>query len=199
MASRWLWRIPSSVALLPFLLAAMACGAWDPAALFPTVAPIFPESSAPALPDLVAGLASVGPAPLGSPLQLGGVQISVTDFIRKADDIVKRAETSPFIDADKQFALVEISVTCLAGGGGSCNVTEFNFSLSGRSAPTVYPELGLSFSGLRGLFDGGLMTEGTSLSGSLVFILDRSETDLVLSYFPVPGFGGARATFTLGE
>ncbi|HKY83248.1 MAG TPA: DUF4352 domain-containing protein [Anaerolineales bacterium] len=185
--------------LLAGLLAAMGCDASGLWSLLPTATPVFPETYFATLPSLSGSWESVGPAPIGSTLSLGQVDIVVNEVTRPADHIIKRADSYPALEPGEEFALVDVSVTCRAPAGESCNVTEFNFSLSGASGATFYPEFAMSFSGLRGLFDGEQIPSGEASSGDLVFVLSQGETDLVLSYASAAGVPGPRAMFTLGD
>ncbi len=189
-------------ALLIGLLAALGCDASMLWAVLPTpastAAPAFPNATL-VFPDLGDVFKSVGPAPIGSPLRLGDVEVTATDFIWPADHIVKMADSYPTPDRGEQFALVEVEVACRAASGESCRVTGFNFSMNGASGTTYYPVMTLSFTGLRGLFEGGEIPSGETSSGDLVFILDSGETDLVLAFGQAPGMVGGQATFSLGD
>jgi hypothetical protein len=188
--------------LLAGLLAGIGCDASGLWALLPTPLPtpaaFFPIATLP-----VSGFAglfqSVGPAPIGTPLLLGNVEVTASDFIRPADHIVKRADGYPTLDSGEQFALVEVAVACHTPSGESCNVTELNFSMSGASGTTYYPVFTMFLTGLRGLFEGGQIPGGETWSGGLVFVLDSDETDLVLAYGQAPGMVGGQATFSLGD
>jgi hypothetical protein len=187
------------VLLLLFPLAALACDLTGLLPPFPTVAPVFPETSFTPFPGLGDSLMSVGPAPIGTSLSLGNVELRVDDFVWPADDIVKRADGYPSTEAGEQFAVVDVTVTCRAASGESCNVTEFNFKMNGAAGATFYPELTMSFSDLRGLLDTGLVPAGESRSGYVVFILDRAAADLTLIYSPLAGVPGPSASFDLGR
>ncbi len=197
-------RLPRRISFRLFVLlvglaAAIGCDASGLWSLLPTPAPVFPETSFATLPSLSGSWESVGPAPIGSTLSLGQVDIVVNEVTRPADHIVKRVESYPTLEPGEEFALVDVSVTCRAPAGGSCNVTELNFSLSGASGATFYPEFAMSFTGLRGLFEGGQIPSGDTRSGDLVFILDQRETDLLLSYAPAAGVPVPQAQFTLDD
>jgi len=200
-------RLPRTVnfpvlALLAGLLATIGCDASGLWSLIPTPAAtpytVFPMATLP-VSDFGAIFESVGPAPIGSPLRLGNVEVTATGFIWPADHIVKRAEGYPTLDRGEQFALVGVAVACRTPSGESCNVTELNFNMSGASGATYYPVFTMFLTGLRGLFEGGQILGGETWSGDLVFILDREETDLVLTYGGAPGVLAGQATFSLGD
>lgn len=97
----------------------------------------------------------------------------------------------------EQFAMVDVSVACRAAAGESYNVTESNFSLDGEAQKSYYPEFAMSLDGLNGLFDGGQIAPGESLSGDVVFVVDREAAGLTLRYSSFPGGPGPQALFAL--
>jgi hypothetical protein len=55
----------------------------------------------------------------------------------------------------------------------------------------------MSLEGMRGLFDGGQFKPGDTLSGDVIFVVDRDAAGLILRYSSFPGGPGPQATFTL--
>jgi len=176
----------------------VACDASALAPGIPTAAPLFGPAVAPlaTLPDF-SGAWSQGPAGIGQSLTVGNVEVRVNEFLRPADTVVIHADSYPELERTEQFAMVDVSATCLAKAGESCTVTELNFSLSGSSGMSFYPEFAMSLPGLNYLFDGGQIPAGETLSGDVVFIVDREAAGLVLIFSSFPGGPGPQALFTL--
>ena len=55
----------------------------------------------------------------------------------------------------------------------------------------------MSLPGLNYLFDGGQIPAGETLSGDVVFIIDREAAGLMLIYSSFPGGPGPQGLFTL--
>jgi hypothetical protein len=164
----------------------------------PTAEPMFGASLpvVATLPDFGAAW-SQGPVGLGRPLTVGAVEVVANDLLRPADTLVIHADSYPAIEPTEQFAMVDVSVTCRAADGESCTVTELNFSLEADAQKTYFPEFAMSLDGLNGLFDGGQIASGETLSGDVVFVVDRDAAGLILRYSSFPGGPGPQATFTL--
>jgi hypothetical protein len=175
-----------------------ACDVWTLLPPLPTPDPAFGSPILPVatLPDFGAAW-SQGPAGLGQPLTAGSVEVQVNDFVRPADTVVIHADSYPELERTEQFAMVDVSATCRAEAGESCNVTEMNFSLEGSSGKSFYPEFAMTLPGLYYLFEGGQIASGETVSGDLVFVVDREASGLELAYSSFPGVPGPRATFTL--
>lgn len=129
----------------------------------------------------------VGP---GTEVVAGKLAITVTQVIRPANMWVGNSATYRSLHDGEQYLRVDVSVRCDAGGE-TCHVTEFDFGVSGNSNRDYVPEFSNSFSGLDGLFEGGDIPYGRSMSGALVFIIHSDDAGLVLVYPRMYSFGGA--------
>lgn len=148
------------------------------------------ESALPVSSPAVSGLSFPTrrpPASIGTELQVRDLAITVQGYVRPADSIVGAGRyNSP--EQDEEYLLVEINVRCVSGGE-SCRLTEFDFGVSGDNGRDYAAEFSSSFDGLDGLFEGGEIESGKSLSGDLVFIVARDDTGLILSYPRMFSFG----------
>ena len=190
MRFRATFLLSSAVALLVACDVLSGLAPTVPTAEWPEFAPVA------TLPDF-GGTWSQGPVGFGQPLTVGSVEVQVNEMLRPADTLVIHADSYPSIEPSEQFAMVDVSATCRADAGETCNVTEMNFSLLGDSQKTYYPEFAMTLAGLNGLFDGGQIPSGETWSGDVVFVLDRDAVGLTLRYSSFPGGPGPQGLFTL--
>src|SRR5262249_6207914 len=140
----------------------------------------------------VSGFAFPTPRPLGrigQEMTVGEVAIRVTGVSRAANSRAAGVSTYQSLQKGEEYLLVDISVRCLSTKE-SCHVTEFDFgmrSASGRDTPAEFTS---SSSGLQ-VFEGGTISPGQSMSGSLVFIIGQNDHGLKLYYPRNFNFGGA--------
>jgi hypothetical protein len=191
-----------SLAVLAFCVAGLlACDASGFLPAIPAV-PAVPTAEWPSFAPLAtmqdfSGAWSQGPVGIGQTLTVGTVEVWVNDFVRPADTYVIHADSYPTLERTEQFAMVDVSATCRAEAGASCTVTELNFSLEGDSGKSFFPEFAMTMPGLSYLFEGGQIASGETVTGDVVFVVDRDATGLDLTYSSFPGGPGPQATFTL--
>jgi len=135
------------------------------------------------------GTARSNPAPAGSEVVADDMAFVISGSTRPADEIVTAGNmfnTEP--ESDQEYIFVTIDVTCQKSGDDKCTLyPTSNFTLIGQSGVVYEPEILLS--GVEGLFD-FLDTEfygGSTISGSLPFIVSQTDTDLILIYDPFLG------------
>ena len=133
------------------------------------------------------GTARSNPAPAGSEVVTDKMAFVITGTTRPADDIVSAGNmfnTEP--ESDQEYIFVDVEVTCQKSTDDKCTIyPTSSFSLIGTSGVVYDPEIMLA--GVEGLFE-ILDTEfygGSTVSGSLPFIINQADTDLVLVYEPI--------------
>jgi len=140
----------------------------------------------------VSGFAFPTPRPpgqVGEEVTVGKVAIRVTGVSRTASARLAGASTYQALRNGEEYLLVGVSVRCLSTKE-SCQLTEFDFgvrSASGRDTPA---EFASNSSGLQ-LFEGGTITPGHSMSGSLIFVIRQNDRGLKLYYPRGFSLGGA--------
>jgi hypothetical protein len=130
------------------------------------------------------------PGHIGEGLIVGNIALYVTRVIRPADGLVGRASSYQSLKDDEEYLLVDISVNCRAENE-SCHLTEFDFGVRSASGRDVPAEFSSSFSGLEGLFEGGEIASGQNMSGSLIFVIHKDDSDLRLYYPRMLAFTGS--------
>ena len=142
------------------------------------------ETSAPEV-----GTARSNPAPAGSQVVTDDMAFEITGYTRPADDIVMAGNpynTAP--EGDQEYIFVDVQISCQKTVDEKCTIyPTSSFSLIGSSGVVYDPEIVLA--GVEGLFE-ILETEfygGSTVSGSLAFIVGQSDTNLVLIYDPLLG------------
>jgi Domain of unknown function (DUF4352) len=93
--------------------------------------------------------------------------------------------------------VVDVKVHCVSSDE-KCHLTEFDFGVETKSGHDYPAELTVSYSDLKGLFEGGDIDPGKSMSGSLIFVIQKGESGLTLIYPRLFAFGGS-AKFILGK
>jgi hypothetical protein len=131
------------------------------------------------------GTSRSNPAPVGSEVIVDDMAFTVVSTIRPADDIIKAGNpfnTEP--ESDQEYILVELQVNCEKADDDKCVISTFlNISLIGSSGVEVNPELFTT--GVEGLLESVEFYGGATVSGTIPFIINQSETDLVLVYEPL--------------
>jgi len=139
------------------------------------------------------------PAPVspGKEAIINSVGITVMRVLRPADRYMGKAALPSVAREGKEYLLVDVKVRCLSSKE-KCHLTEFDFGVETQSGHDYAAELTGSYSDLKGLFEGGDIEPGKSMSGSLVFILEKGEKGLTLIYPRMFAFGGS-AKLLLGK
>ncbi|HEX2696638.1 MAG TPA: DUF4352 domain-containing protein [Anaerolineales bacterium] len=126
------------------------------------------------------------------------IGITVTRVISPADSYVGKAGFPSVPLEGKEYLVVDIKVRCVSAKE-KCRLTEFDFGVETKDGQTYPAELSGNFSDeLPGIFEGGDIQPGKSLSGSLIFIIPKGTHGLTLIYPRLYGFADT-ARFTLGK
>lgn len=138
------------------------------------------------------------PVSLGKEAILNHLGITVTRVISPADQYMGKAAWPSVLQEGKQYLVVDIKVRCLSSKE-KCHLTEFDFGVETKSGHSYPAELSGNYSdNLKGVFEGGDIEAGKSVSGPLIFILEKGEKGLTLIYPRLFSFGSS-AKFTLGK
>jgi hypothetical protein len=137
------------------------------------------------------------PAALNTELTVGNLGITVTGIVSPADHVVGKANRFNVLEKDEEYLVVYIKTRCVSKSE-TCRVTESDFGIESNSGRDYPAEFSVSFSDLKGLFEGGDIPPGQNLGGSLIFIIKKGERGLTLVYPRMFGFGST-ARFTLGK
>ena len=137
------------------------------------------------------------PAALGTELTVGNLGITVTGIVSPADHVVGTANRFNVLEKDEEYLVVYLKTRCLSKSE-TCRVTESDFGVESNSGRDYPAEFSVSFTDLKGLFEGGDIPPGQNLGGSLIFIIKKGDKGLTLVYPRLFGFGEV-AKFTLGK
>jgi len=137
------------------------------------------------------------PAALNTELTVGNLGITVTGIVSPADHVVGKANRFNVLEKDEEYLVVYIKTRCVSKSE-TCRVTEFDFGVESDAGRDYPAELSVSFSDIKGLFEGGDIPPGQNLGGSLIFIIRKGERGLTLVYPRLYNFG-ASAKFLLGK
>jgi len=137
------------------------------------------------------------PVPLGKEAVLNHLGITVTRVISPADSYVGKAALPSVSREGKEYLAVDVTVRCVSSEE-NCHLTEFDFGVESKGGRDYPAELSGSYSDLNGLFEGGEIEPGKSMSGTLIFVIEKGESGLTLIYPRLFAFGGA-AKFLLGR
>ena len=140
------------------------------------------------------------PAPVSQGVEsvIGNVGITVTRVINPADTYVGQSAKYTVLDKGDQYLMVDIKVRCVSSKE-KCRLTEFDFGVESNSGRDYPAELSGNFSDdLKGMFEGGEIEPGKSMSGSIIFVIKKGESGLILVYPRLFSFGGS-AEFLLGK
>lgn len=136
------------------------------------------------------------PAYIGEERAINDMAISVTRVVRPADS-PRGKSLFTSLDAGQEYMLVGIRVRCTAADK-SCRAVELDFGVSGNSRKDYTPEFSTGFDNLDGLFQGGDIAPGESMSGDLVFIVSQDDSGLKMFYPRTYGFAHT-VSFWLGQ
>jgi len=129
---------------------------------------------------------------------VGNLGITVMRVLNPADNYVGKAAKYSVLDTDEQYLLVDVKVRCVSAEE-TCRITEFDFGVESNAGRDYPAELSGNFSDdLKGMFEGGEIDPGKSASGSIIFVIKRGESGLVLYYPRMFAFGGS-AKFKLSR
>jgi uncharacterized protein DUF4352 len=137
------------------------------------------------------------PAPVGTELTVGNLGITVTGIVSPADALVGKANRFKVLEKDEEYLVVYIKTRCVSKSE-KCHVTESDFGVHSEAGRDYPAELSVSFSDLKGLFEGGEIPAGQNLGGSLIFIIRQGDHGLTLVYPRLFSFGSS-AEFLLGK
>jgi len=137
------------------------------------------------------------PAPLNTELTVGNLGITVTGIVSPADALIGKANRFNVLEKDEEYLVVYIKTRCVSKSE-KCRVTESDFGVHSEAGRDYPAELSVSFSDLKGLFEGGEIPAGQNLGGSLIFIIRKGDHGLTLVYPRLFSFG-ASAEFLLGK
>jgi hypothetical protein len=137
------------------------------------------------------------PASVGTELTVGNLGITVTGIVSPADAMVGKANRFNVLEKDEEYLVVYIKTRCVSKSE-ACRVTESDFGVQSDAGRDYAAELSISFSDLKGLFEGGDIPPGQNLGGSLIFIIQKGDHDLTLVYPRLYNFGTS-TEFQLGK
>jgi uncharacterized protein DUF4352 len=137
------------------------------------------------------------PAGYNTELTVGNLGITVTGIVSPADHVVGTANRFNVLEKDEEYLVVYIKTRCVSKSE-TCRVTESDFGVESEVGRDYPAELSVSFSDLKGIFEGGDIPPGQNLGGSLIFIIKKGDKGRTLIYPRMFGFGST-AKFTLGK
>ena len=137
------------------------------------------------------------PVSLGKEAIINNLGITVTRVISPADTYIGKAAFPSVLREGKEYLVVDVKVRCVSSGE-KCHLTESDFGVETKGGRDYPAELSVSYSDLKGLFEGGDIEPGKSMIGSLIFVIQKGENGLTLVYPRLFAFGGS-AKFILGK
>ena len=137
------------------------------------------------------------PVSLGKEAIINNLGITVTRVISPADTYIGKAAFPSVLREGKEYLVVDVKVRC-ASSGEKCHLTESDFGVETKGGRDYPAELSVSYSDLKDLFEGGDIEPGKSMSGSLIFVIQKGESGLTLIYPRLFAFGGS-AKLMLGK
>ena len=124
------------------------------------------------------GFARSRPVPLGNSIIVGDEAIQVTNVIAPADSLVDSVSAQMFpLAANQEYVAVEISIACNKTQDETCMGVDFRYSIVGSSG---HLNDGTVIQVLNECIECDTVYGGATLKGYVVFIVDKSETNLVL-------------------
>jgi len=132
------------------------------------------------------GTARSNPAPLGSLITADDMSFEILGSTRPADDIIMSGNmfnTEP--EEGEEYILIEMKIECLLDQDDTCNISQFSFKLIGDEGVTYDAEWLVS--GVDGLLESEEFYGGGVVNGSLPFIIEETDSDLVFVYEPFLG------------
>jgi len=128
-----------------------------------------------------AGSALDHPAPPGTAVAVGDLEIQVVGVIRPADEIVAEGNMfNPRPGPGNEMMLVTLSVTCRLEEGDTCTFAPVLDFLLVSPRGVHRPEWLVA--GLPNPLFGGEISSGETVSGDILFEVGKEETGLVLVY-----------------
>jgi|GEM_PF-2100250 len=126
------------------------------------------------------------PAPPGTAVAAGDLEIQVVGVIRPADDIVAEGNMfNPRPGPGNEMMLVTLSVTCRPEEDDACAFAPVLDFLPVSPIGVRRPEWLVA--GLPNPLHGGEISSGETVSGDILFEVGKEETGLVLVYSPSLG------------
>ena len=124
------------------------------------------------------GFARSRPAPLGDSIIVGDEAIHVANVIAPANNLVDSMSAQMFpLAANQEYVAVEISIVCNKTQDETCMGVDFSYSIVGSSGQ-VHDATVIQV--LNECIQCDTVYGGGALKGYVVFIVDKSETNLVL-------------------
>jgi hypothetical protein len=140
----------------------------------------------------------IGPVSPGREAVVGNLGISVTRVISPADSYMGKAAFPAVALEGKEYLVVDVTVRCVSSAE-KCHLTEFDFGVETKDGQVTPAELSGDYSDvLQGVFEGGDIEPGKSLSGSLFFVIPKGESGLTMIYPRLYAFGDS-AEFSIGK
>ncbi len=128
-----------------------------------------------------AGSALDHPAPPGTAVAVGDLELRVVDVIRPADDIVAGGNMfNPEPEPGNEMMLVTLSITCRPEEDDTCTFAPVLEFLLVSPIGVHRPEWLVA--GLPNPLRGGEISSGETISGDILFEVGKGETGLVLVY-----------------
>jgi hypothetical protein len=140
----------------------------------------------------------IGPVSPGREAMVGNLGITVTRVISPADSYMGKAAFPAVALEGKEYLAVDVTVRCFFSAE-KCHLTESDFGVETKDGQVTPAELSGDYSDvLQGVFEGGDVQPGKSLSGSLFFIIPKGEIGMKLIYPRMYSFGNS-VEFLLGK
>jgi hypothetical protein len=118
---------------------------------------------------------AAAPVPVGKESVVGNLGIKVTRVISPADSYMGKAAFPSVLREGNEYLVVDVNVRCLSSKE-KCHLTEFDFGVETRSGREYAAELsGIYSDELGGVFEGGDIQPGKSMSGSLIFVIQKGR------------------------
>jgi hypothetical protein len=137
------------------------------------------------------------PSGYNTELTVGNLGITVTGIVSPANHVVGTSNRFNVLDKDEEYLVVYIKTRCVSKSE-TCRIVESDFGIESDSGRDYPAEFSVSFSNLKGLFEGGALPPGQNLGGSLIFIIRKGDKGLTLAYPRLFAFGSS-AKFALGK
>ncbi len=146
-----------------------------------TAATVLTRQALPRTSSAPAGSALDNPAPPGTAVAAGDLELQVMGVIRPADDIVAEGNMfNPRPGPGNEMMLVTLSVTCRPEEDDTCTFAPVLEFLLVSPIGVHRPEWLVA--GLPNPLRGGEISSGETISGDILFEVGKGETGLVLVY-----------------
>jgi len=154
------------------LILLMGCTTQPKTISQPSIVPT--QSGTPLVPAHAAqGEAPNRPIPFGQTAWGRRMTLTVMQVIRPADDVVIAASEANLLPPGQEWVLITLRATC---GRDICVLNSWDFSLVGPIDHEYEWTAGLD------VFQGNEFSEGSTIWGSVAFLVGRGEKNLVLMY-----------------